>query len=241
MTTSDEMVHEPLRRLLLPIDFTKGAELAFGRALLLPLAENARIHVIHVVPPNLPAKEHANAKADAKRRLEDMICRVRDEVMGPNITSGILCGDPFVEIIRCSRRVSAELVVIGRHGRRPLRDMFIGTTAQRVIRKGDVPVLVANLKPSNPYRTPLIATDLEDAAPRVIDLALRILGSTVTRSHVVHAFHVPFEGFVTPTLAAKEKSEYRRFVPREGKGGYEGTFGPVRGHRYSLEDNDSRW
>jgi len=75
----------------------------------------------------------------------------------------VLSGEAFVEIIRRSRSLGAELIVIGRHGRRPVRDMFIGTTAERVIRKGDVPVLVVNRKPRSPYRRPLIATDLEDA------------------------------------------------------------------------------
>ena len=132
-----------------------------------------------------------------------MVSGAREEGRGDAITltSDVLSGEPFVEIIRCARNIGAELIVLGRHGRRPVRDMFIGTTAERVIRKGDVPVLAVNLKPARPYRRPLIATDLEDSAPRVFGLALRILEPTVKAVHIVHAFNVPFEGFVTPTSA----------------------------------------
>lgn len=131
----DAGTHQRLRRLLVPIDFTKGAEVALRRALLLPLAQDATIHIIHVLSPNLPAQARDRDTAETKRRLDDLISRVREEVKGRkvNVNSDILCCEPFVEIIRCSRSVSAELVVIGRHGQRPVRDMFIGTTAQRVV------------------------------------------------------------------------------------------------------------
>jgi len=67
MTTSDPRL-EPLSSLLVPTDFSKGAEAALGCALLLPLAQGAKIHILHVLPPNLPAKARPKAKADAKRQ-----------------------------------------------------------------------------------------------------------------------------------------------------------------------------
>lgn len=236
MTTPDTGTRGPLRRLLVPTDFSTGAELAIGRALLLPLAEDATIHVIHVLPPNLPAKVRAKATADAKRGVEGVVTRARGEATGQNInlTSDVLSGEPFVEIIRCSRSITAELIVLGRHGRRPVRDMFIGTTAERIVRKGDVPVLVVNLKPARPYHKPVIATDLEDVAPRVFELALRILGPTVKAAQVVHAFNVPFEGFIAPTVAAREKSEYRRSFHEKAIAGMTALLA-------TYEDRGIRW
>jgi nucleotide-binding universal stress UspA family protein len=221
MTMPDTGTHGPLKKLLVPTDFSKGAELALRRALLLPLAENATIHTIHVLPPNLSATAHAKAMADAKRRLEQAVSGVREQAAGRDVSliAEVLLGEAFVEIIRCSRSIGTEVIVIGRHGRRPVRDMFIGSTAERVIRKGDVPVLVVNLEAARPYRKPLIATDLEDTAPRVFDLAFRVIGPAVKTVHVVHAFNVPFEGFVAPTLAAGEKSEYRRSFREKAKAG----------------------
>lgn len=203
---------KPLTRLLVPTDFSKGAEFALDRALLLPRAGDATVHIIHVLPPHVPAKERERAARNARRALEEVVSQASKEPQGRavTVTSELLWGEPFVEIIRCSRKIGAELIVLGRHGRRRVRDMFIGTTAERVIRKGDVPVLAVNLKPARPYRRPLIATDLEDTAPRVFGLALRLLEPAVKSIQVVHAFNVPFEGFLTPTFAAREKSEYRR-------------------------------
>jgi nucleotide-binding universal stress UspA family protein len=86
--------------------------------------------------------------------------------------------------------------------------LLLGTTAERVIRKGDAPVLAVNVEPSGPYRRPLVATDLQDTTPRVVELALKVAGDSSKVIHLVHAYNVPFEGYVAPTAAAKERSDY---------------------------------
>jgi nucleotide-binding universal stress UspA family protein len=216
-----DATREPWKRILVPTDFSTGAEHALGRMLLLPLAAAAAVHVVHVLPPGTPEKARARATANAQRELEEVAARARHTAAGSQLTltSEVLSGEPFVEIIRKSRGFDAELVVLGRHGRRPVRDLFIGSTAERVIRKGDVPVLAVHHAPTHPYRRPLVAVGLEDTAPRVLDLALRALDPDVETIRVVHAYHVPYEGFVTPTTAASEKSEYRRAFRDEARAG----------------------
>jgi nucleotide-binding universal stress UspA family protein len=213
MTTVEPSAREPLKNVFVATDFSSGSELALGRALALSRAPGARLHVVHVLPADLAAKVRSKAEAEARARLGQALSRARDtaNALGElNLTSEVLRGQAFVEIIRCSRSIDADLLVLGRHGRRPVRDMFMGTTAERVIRKGDVPVLVVNLDPTQPYRRPLIAVDPGDASRRTLQLALRVLGPEVKSINVVHAFNVPFEGFVTPTFSAREKSDYRR-------------------------------
>lgn len=221
MHSSKTEMREPVRKILVATDFSPGAQRALDRALLLPTAANAMVHVVHVLSPNVPAKARGKATSDAKQKLEKIFSSAHAQASAKKLTltMEILSGEPFVEIIRCSRNVNAELIVLGRHGHRPVQDMFIGTTAERVIRKGDVPILAVHLEPACPYRRPLIATDLGDTAPRAFELALRLLEPTVKAIHVVHAFNVPFEGFVTPTFSAREKSDYRRSFRDAAKAG----------------------
>lgn len=230
MTTSEPTPRQALRTLLVPTDLSKGAELALERALLLPLAPGAKIHIIHVLPSDLPAKVRAKAESEARARLEQMASHARKSkaAVEGDVTAELLRGEPFVEIIRASRSLNADLIVLGRHGRRPIRDMFIGSTAHRVIRTGDVPVLVVNIKPTHPYRHPVIATDLEDSSRRTVELALRILGPHMKLVNVVHAFHVPFEGFVTPSYSARERSEWRRSYQETAATGLTKFLAPYR-------------
>lgn len=210
-----------LARLLVCTDFSAGADLALSRAAMLADADQAALHVVHVVPPDIPAKTRGAVRRQARARLGHAVERAGGNAEGRpgSVTSELLSGDAFVEIIRCSRNVGADLIVVGRHGRRRVRDRLLGTTAERVIRKGDTPVLAVNVAPSGPYRRPLVATDLQDTTPRLLELALAVVGDSADVFHLLHAYNVPFEGYVAPTTAAKERSDYlAHFRERAMKG-----------------------
>jgi nucleotide-binding universal stress UspA family protein len=231
MTPLEPSDRKPFKTLLVPTDFSKGAEHALGRALDLPLARGARLHVIHVLPADLPTKVRAKSEARARASLARALSRARGmaKPIGElDLTSEVLRGQAFVEIIRCARRLDAELVVLGRHGRRPVRNMSIGTTAARVIREGDIPALIVGRKPTRSYRRPLVATDLEDASRRTFQLALRVLGRNVKTIDVVHACCVPFAGFVMPTLTAQDRKNYRRSFEQAAIAGLEASLKPYR-------------
>jgi nucleotide-binding universal stress UspA family protein len=51
-------------------------------------------------------------------------------------------GDPAVSIVQAAHRVSADLVVMGTHGRTGARRMVLGSVAERVVRLSPCPVLV---------------------------------------------------------------------------------------------------
>lgn len=189
---------KPFHCLLVPTDFSSGADLALCRAARLPLAPKAKVLLVHVLPPGHTVRLRAQAEADARQRLAKAAALVADTASesGPSsvtVESEILSGSSFVEIIRRSRTASADLIVLGRHGHRPIRDMFIGSTAERVVRKGDVPVLVVARQPTHNYSRPLVATDLGDSSTQIRELALRVLGPNVKSIAVVHVYQVPFE------------------------------------------------
>jgi len=206
-------VGEPISSVLVPTDFSGGAEHALRRARLLPLGEAATIRVVHVLPSDLPGKMRADVEERANQALDDLVARSRAEGIGSGTEwiAEVLWGAPFVEIIRHARSVRAQLIVLGRHGQRPIRDRFIGSTAERVVLTGDVPVLVVNNPPEDVYWSPLVATDLGDASWATFDMALRLLGTAVDRVHVVHVFHVPFEGLIAPPLSINRESGHRSF------------------------------
>lgn len=211
----------PFARVLVACDFSAGATRAIARAARLPLAPGGTITLLHVVPDRVPHRLRDAAEALARRHLARAAKSVaaaagdqRDLHVNPELGHG----QPYVEIIRRARAHRAELVVLGRHGRRPFRDMFLGSTAERVIRAGDLPVLVVSGPARHAYRRPLVAVDLEDTCPAVLSVALRALGPEVASATLIHAYHVPFEGFVSPTVSPGEmtalRKEYRATAAR---------------------------
>jgi nucleotide-binding universal stress UspA family protein len=201
-----------LRHVVVATDFTPGGAAAVRRAIALPLQPGATVSLLHVVPEPVPPQylepvlEHArgllaNVAADARRAATE------HSSTGVEVEHDVVVGTPFVEIIRYARSRGADLVLVGRHGSRAVRDMFVGSTAERVIRKGDVPVLLVNDATTiAPYERALVAVDLTDASTRVADLALTLLPPEVCTLRIVHAFHVAFESW----LGADSLAQYRR-------------------------------
>lgn len=206
---------EPLRRVLLPTDFSRSAANAAKRVLHLPFDKGARLHLVHILPADVPEQFKARMEKQAATVLESFRRQVNKEarqqgIKGLEVTAMVRQGEPFVEIIRASRTLEADLIVLGRHGRRPLRDMFIGTTAERVIRKGEVPVLIVSGRAFHPYQRPLLALGLDEASDFSVRLMRRVLAPDAASATAVHAFNIPFEDFIAPGNPHRQESEYRK-------------------------------
>ncbi|MBR0683383.1 universal stress protein [Roseomonas eburnea] len=81
--------------------------------------------------------------------------------------------------------------MLGEHRRRPLRDIFAGTTVERVMRHGCRPVLMVNRAPAGPYRQAIAATDLSEHAARALRAAARLGLLDQARLTLLHAFEPP--------------------------------------------------
>ncbi len=209
-TASRSLPHRNLfRKILVATDFTQGAQWAVERAATLPVAKEGKLIVAHVLPEGIPPKYRTKIEREAQRSLEDLVRRVSsayrkagraDVAVVPILQirrqTDATYLQTYGEIIRLARTEAADIIVLGKHGRRVIRDLFLGSTAEKIIRKADIPVLIVNRKPSGPFERPLIAVDLEDTARSTIELALRSLGPEVTNIAVIHAYTPPYEGFV---------------------------------------------
>lgn len=219
--------HPPrrLERLLLATDFSPGARRVERRLLLLPLAEAARLDLLHVVDGALDGRARRAAVEAAERDLARVADRLRrlGRHLGeppPEIAAAVAVGAPHVEIIRRARADEAELVVMGRHGAGGLRARVLGTTAARVVRYGDTPVLVVKTRATGPYRRPMVAVDLEDASAAPAVLAARLSGPDAGPLCLVHACAPPRGTAVLDAVApARERAEERR---RQGRRAAEG-------------------
>ena len=58
-------------------------------------------------------------------------------------------GNPVEKIISHSEQEKFDLIVMGTHGHGKLEDAMIGSTARRVVRRSEIPVLVVRLPMEN--------------------------------------------------------------------------------------------
>ncbi|MGH7169175.1 MAG: universal stress protein [Gemmataceae bacterium] len=136
----------PLTTILHPTDFSEHSEFAFRLACALARDYNARLILLHVMPPPMviyaggpvPAETWPDVEEvkEKLRNLEGRTHRVRVE-------SQVMEGDPVDMILRAAEETHSEVIVMGTHGRSALARLLMGSVAEAVLRKAPCPVLTA--------------------------------------------------------------------------------------------------
>jgi nucleotide-binding universal stress UspA family protein len=201
---------EPFRSLLLPMDLTAISDRVLRRVAHLPLAEGARIVLLHVVPQGLPIHAQRRAERDAKRVLADEARALAKALpLRATIEQVVRSGSPAVVIAECAAESMTELIVMGRGSGRALRDVFLGSTAERVIRQAQLPVLVVRLPARAPYKRPAMALDLDQAAHGVLASLLQVVPAPRPPVTVIHGLDIPHAGLVYPSLSVDDGEDFR--------------------------------
>ncbi len=122
---------EVFRHPILATDFSVKASAA--HALALDLAERAgKLTVLHV--------NEAGYHADGQAKLEAIADEVRQR--GAEVSTRLESGTPATTIRRLAEKEAGSVVIVGKRGDGPGRDLAIGTTAQAVARNCPCSVLV---------------------------------------------------------------------------------------------------
>lgn len=217
---SERAVSGALRSLLVPIDLTPITDRVVGRVALLPLADGACVTLSHVVPDNLPASEQRRAERDANKAITEEARHLRRLLPKKvRLETLVTVGSAGSEIAASAAKLKAELIVMGRGGGRPLRDAFLGSTAERVIRQARLPVLAVRRAVRGSYQRPALALDLDPTARQAVRFLLRVMPTPQPWVDVIHAFDTPFRGLIYPSLSEDEaeevKNELRAKATRE--------------------------
>jgi len=177
-----------VRQILAATDFSQRSRRAVRRAAMLARESGARLLLVHVVDDDRSARM---VEADA------VVARATLGEMKDELTGGAACearvemGDPFDGIIRTARASGAELIVMGAHRRQLLRDVFVGTSIERVTRSRVAPVLMVNGEPEAPYRRALLGVDLSEHSASALRFAREagiLSHAEVTLAHAFDAF-----------------------------------------------------
>ncbi|MBV2207561.1 MAG: universal stress protein [Pseudomonas sp.] len=190
-----------VERIVAATDFSRSAEAAIHRAALLAKADGARLDVLHAInlPPlagawrNLIEGEGFSESRLRERAAARMAQFAEELVRRTGVTpqTHILSGKPAQTIANWAREAAADLVVVGAHGEHLLLDLFVGSTALKLLRLAGQPVLLAKQTPLFAYERILVATDFSPASRAAANLAARLLADA--ELYVLHAYEVPFE------------------------------------------------
>ncbi|MEE4254446.1 MAG: universal stress protein [Desulfuromusa sp.] len=155
------------KRILVTSDLTPNSEFAFKHAVMLGRRNNAKIHLLHVLPQvdssmrsyissilgenKLEELEEYNiqkAKEDLTQELEDFAKQELanfPEDLARFAGAEVAIGHPVIKILETAERLDVDLIVMGTHGKGVIEHAFLGSVAEKVLKKSTRPVFVIPL------------------------------------------------------------------------------------------------
>jgi nucleotide-binding universal stress UspA family protein len=224
----------PIKSIVVATDMSPFASRAEARAALLAHELGSEsLHLLHVIDnialealrhlDQAPLNTEGRLMESSRKRLGEIEHGLSEKYGVHVVTTTLNVGRADTEIVRYAEFLDAELVVLGAHGGGFVRDLFIGSTVDKVLRKLSRSLLIVKREPQVPYRKILIPVDFSDSSSRAMKFAMRV----ILPAHIIvlHAFEVPLHAklhsagidykmiqFYEAEVHAQKKIEMRRFI-----------------------------
>jgi universal stress protein A len=142
-----------MNRILVPVDFSACSRGALEYSANLAQQFGATLHVLHVweppryiIPevlvqvPGEPSQTLADfARSEAGKEMEKFLIDLQSDAF--EVKGRLESGDPTDTILRLAADDDYHLIVMGTHGRTGLSHLFLGSVAEKVVRRAACPVL----------------------------------------------------------------------------------------------------
>jgi nucleotide-binding universal stress UspA family protein len=127
-------------------------------------------------------------------------------------------GRALDEIPAAAEELDADLLAMGARGAHFVRELLLGSTTERVLRRTRRPVLAVKQPPHEPYRRVLVPVDFSEYSVPALRLAQAVApGAEIT---LLHAFEVELEGRMR--FAGVTEDVIRHYLSRARQGATEG-------------------
>jgi nucleotide-binding universal stress UspA family protein len=152
-----------VKTILVPTDFSEGAQAALEYAKALAKVFKAKIVVLHVIETVAYTMTETMERVDTatmvksmtqspqlmdlyalvQRAAEPALDQLVQDLQKESLSASraLVQGTAYEQIIAQSQAVGADLIVMGTHGRRGVSHLFMGSVAERVVRMAPCPVL----------------------------------------------------------------------------------------------------
>lgn len=197
-------VMEPLHHIVAATDFSTPATIGVSWARELARAHGASLHLAHAVyqvEPGLVGTEPPfdlteEALKAARKRLDAEVAELAEA--GVKVVSRADFGQPSQVVLREAKECDADLVVIATRGLGGFRHLLLGSTAEHVVQRSEIPVLSVHAGDEDggeaAVRSVVLPTDFSQDARGALDAAVRVFrlgpGATI---HLIHVVHLPPE------------------------------------------------
>ena len=142
-----------MKKILVPVDFSEHSEYALDVAAQLAKKYSASIVALHMMGMSeaVLTRDDSNEVMEAmfymklaEKRFAEFLDRPYLE--GLDVETTVQNYKVFKEMDRVAEEVGADLIVMGSHGASGMKEVFVGSNTEKVVRTATVPVLVIKNK-----------------------------------------------------------------------------------------------
>jgi nucleotide-binding universal stress UspA family protein len=177
---------------LVGVDGSEPAAVAYERALALAVDHGAVLHVLYVADTNRDSVTTISGQvvdaleSEGEAVLEEFEDRAAETSVQQE--TAVMQGDPAETVDEYARQEDVDLIVLGKSGKRSVERVLLGSVTERVVRSTPVPTLTVQGDDDQgryPFEVVLAATDGSDAADAAVEHAARLAVAHGAALHVL--------------------------------------------------------
>ncbi|HUH27087.1 universal stress protein [Gelidibacter sp.] len=209
-----------MKKIIVPIDFSKYSEYALEAAAILAKKNNAEIFALHMLEMSDAILTASNDGPKpkmlfflklAQQKFDEFLSK--DFLQGIKVTPIVKHSKVFSEVSEVAEEHNADLIVMGSHGVSGFTEVFVGSNTEKVVRHSKLPVLVIKQKPNNlTFETVIFPSDFTEKS---VDVYKRVL-ETLGENSNVHLLYVNVPGENFKSTAEMEQNVANFLMKAEG-------------------------
>ena len=143
-----------MKKIIVPIDFSEYSEYALETAAMIARKNNSEILALHMLEMSEAILTRTGTDMQmetmfflqlAEKKFDDFL--KKDYLKGLKVSPIIKHFRVFSEVNEVAEEYGADLVVMGSHGASGIKEFFIGSNTEKVVRHSNIPVLIIKHNP----------------------------------------------------------------------------------------------
>jgi len=204
-----------MKTIIVPVDFSEQSEYAIKTAASLAKKQKAEILVLHMLELNeamITSSEGFHPEQTvfllkvAEKRLNEFLDK--DYLKGIKLTPVIKHFKVFGEVNEIAEKHSADMIIMGSHGTDGLKEIFVGSNAEKVVRHSEIPVLVVkNELPDFKIDDFVFACNFKSESLSAFQKAREFAKNLGAKLHLVY-INTPGDNFLSNNDAYEKINKY---------------------------------
>ncbi|WP_046759002.1 universal stress protein [Kordia jejudonensis] len=208
-----------MKKIIVPVDFSKHSEFALEAASILAKKYDSEVLALHMLELSnaLISDTDGNRQAEAVFFLKLAEQKFTDFLDKPylkdiKVTPIVKHFKVFGEVNDVAKEHNADLIVMGSHGSSGIKEVFIGSNTEKVVRHSDIPVLVVKYTPTLiEFENVVFACDFSKESIKPYINASALFSKLGAKLHLVYV-NLPGASFKSSTEMETRVSDFLKIA-----------------------------